>query len=110
MTDTLTTASTLSCPHGGTVTITSSNLTTTAAGSPIVRSSDTFTVAGCSFMLPGPKPSPCLSVRWIVADLRVTVGGVATLSQTSTGICLSAESVPQGPVTVSNTQRVVSTQ
>jgi hypothetical protein len=110
MTATLTTASSLSCPHGGTVSISSSNATTDAAGSKIVTISDTFTISGCAFTLPGPKPSPCVRVQWVVPDVRVRVGGVPTLSQTSVGVCISADSIPQGPVVVSSTQpKVVST-
>jgi hypothetical protein len=92
------------------VSISSSNATTDAAGSKIVTISDTFTISGCAFTLPGPKPSPCVRVQWVVPDVRVRVGGVPTLSQTSVGVCISADSIPQGPVVVSSTQpKVVST-
>lgn len=107
MAATLTTASQLKCPHGGTVSISTSNMTTDADGSKIARVSDTFTIAGCSFTLPGPKPSPCMKVQWIVPDVRVRVGGNPTLSTTSVGLCLSADSIPQGPVTISSTQSKV---
>lgn len=107
MASTLTTSSQLKCPHGGTVSVTTSNTTTDAAGSKIVTAADTFTVSGCAFTLPGPKPSPCVRVQWVMPDVRVRVGGSPVLSQTSVGLCLSAESVPQGPVTVSTTQQKV---
>lgn len=104
---TLTTASQLTCPHGGTVSVTTSNTTTDAAGSKIVTTTDTFTVSGCAFTLPGPKPSPCVRVQWVVPNVRVRVGGSPALSQTSVGICMSADSIPQGPVVVSATQAKV---
>lgn len=110
MAATLTTASSMTCPHGGTVSATTTNATTDAGGSKIVTIGDTFTISGCAFTLPGPKPSPCVRVQWVVPDVRVRVGGVPTLSQTSVGICMSADSIPQGPVVVSSTQvRAVST-
>ena len=104
---TLTTEASLSCPHGGSVSISTSNTTTDAGGSKIVTVADTFTVSGCAFTLPGPKPSPCVQVQWVVPDVRVRVGGTPTLSQTSVGLCLSADSIPQGPVVVSSTQTTV---
>jgi hypothetical protein len=103
----LTTASTLMCPHGGSVSATTSN-SRVKADAYLVTQSDTFTISGCAFTLPNGQPSPCASVMWMVADLRVTVGG-PTLSESSAGLCLSAASVPQGPVSISNTQSSVST-
>jgi hypothetical protein len=71
----LTTASVLMCPHGGSVSIITSNTQATAGGSPLVRTSDTFIIAGCPFTLPGPVPSPCVSVQWMQADTRSQAGG-----------------------------------
>jgi hypothetical protein len=98
----------LMCPHGGKVTIvpTSSVL---FDGAPVALGTDAFSVAGCAFTLPGPKPSPCVTVRWESTDKKVTVGGVATLSQTSSGICYSAEQAAQGPVIITSTQAKVKT-
>jgi hypothetical protein len=104
----LTAASTMTCPHGGQVQAVPSN--TRAKGDAfLLTTGDTFTVAGCPFTLPSGTPSPCMSVKWLVADLRVKAGS-ATLSQTSTGLCMSAANVPQGPVSVSQTQQRVQTQ
>jgi hypothetical protein len=106
---TLTTASTLQCPHGGQVQIVSSNTRVTAGGAPAATSADTFTIAGCPFQIPAtpPIPSPCVRVQWLVPDTQVTVGGPATLSEGSTGLCLAATGVPQGPVSVVSTQTEV---
>lgn len=109
----LTTMASLQCPHGGTVQIISANLRVKAAGAPLALSSDTFLIAGCPFQIPAapsPIPSPCVKVLWAATDLRARVNGSATLSQTSTGICLSAAQVPQGQIVILNTQMKVKSQ
>lgn len=104
----LTKAATMLCPHGGQVQAVPTN--TRAKGDDyLLTQSDTFTIAGCAFTIPPGTPSPCLTVQWVVADMRVKAGA-ATLSEASTGLCLSGMNVPQGPVSVVNTQRRVSTQ
>jgi hypothetical protein len=110
--NTLTTLSTLQCPHGGTVTIVSSNAKVQADGGFIATASDTFTVAGCPFQIPAtpPIPSPCLTVQWLVPDVMVTVNGQPSLSQSSTGLCLSAAQIPQGPVVISAAQAKASSR
>ena len=108
----LTTASMLMCPHGGTVSAISSNTKATAGGSPLVRSTDTFTIAGCPFQLPGtpPIPSPCMTVQWMQTDTKSTAGGDPTLSMNSQGLCLAATQAPQGTVVISTTQQKVTGQ
>ncbi|MEP6714011.1 MAG: hypothetical protein ABJC09_00465 [Terriglobia bacterium] len=110
--NTLTTLSSLQCPHGGTVTIVSSNSKVQAVSGFIATASDTFTIAGCPFQIPAtpPIPSPCLTVQWIVSDLRVTVNSLPSVSQGSTGLCLNAQQAPQGPVVVGTAQAKVSSQ
>ena len=99
----LTLASVLICPHGGTIQAITSNAQVSIAGVPVLRSSDTFLVAGCPFFI-GPKPSPCLTVQWIVADLRSAAANGATLSQSSIGLCLNEFQAPQGIAVVVQTQ------
>jgi len=108
--NTLTTLSSLQCPHGGTVSIVSSNTQVQADGGPIATMTDTFTIAGCPFQIPAtpPIPSPCMTVQWMVADTRVQINGLASLSQSSVGLCLSAAQVPQGPVVIASAQAKVS--
>lgn len=110
--DSLNTMATIQCPHGGTVQIISTNTRVKAGGAPLALSTDTFVVAGCPFQIPAvvPIPSPCVTVQWIVTDLRDKVNGTPTLSQSSVGLCLSAAQVPQGPVIVVNTQVRVQSQ
>jgi len=97
---TLTTASTLLCPHGGSVRAMPGS-PRARAGAALLRGSDTFIVAGCPFTTPAGTPNPCVSVQWTSTDTRVQAGG-ATLSAGSVGLCLSAAGVPQGPVQVAS--------
>lgn len=104
---TLTAASTLMCPHGGTITVTTSNTKTVADGA-VLRDTDTFTISGCSFNVSG-SPVPCLTVRWVKTDARVTVLGGRTLSEASIGLCLNGAQAPQGTVLVQRTQSTLRT-
>lgn len=106
---TLTTASRLQCPHGGTVQILSSHPAAAACGHPIATVGDTFLIVGCPFLLPPAIPSPCLTVKWLVSDRVGTVRGSATLSEGSAGMCMSAAQLPQGAVIVQQTQSVLGT-
>jgi len=66
--NTLTAASSLSCPHGGTVTITPSNTRAKADGDFIASAADTFTISGCPFQLPTvpPRRAPASWWQWMV--------------------------------------------
>jgi hypothetical protein len=93
------------CPHGGQITTVSTNTRVmVSGGQPVATQPDTYIVAGCAFTVPGPKPQPCVSVKWLVPAARVMVGGKPAILQTSTGICQSAEQLPQGPPNVIMTQ------
>ena len=100
----LTTASTLMCPHGGTVTG-SPGATKAVADAVVLRMSDTFTIAGCAFA-PGGVPSPCTIVQWTVGSGRVQHGGDFVLNASSVGLCIGP--APQGTVIVAGTQSKVS--
>lgn len=100
----LTTASVLMCPHGGSVSATTSNTRVRSDGALNVRPSDNFTISGCPFTLPNNKDHPCVRVEWVVAALRSTAGGDATLTRDSVGMCMAADNVPQGTVQVVATQ------
>lgn len=105
----LTTASSLACPHGGSVGIASTNSQVNAASAPLALATDTFAISGCPFQIPigtGSVPHPCVSVRWTKSNLMCTVNGQATLSQDSIGLCLAADQAPQGPVAIHNTQAI----
>lgn len=98
------------CPHAGQVTTISSNTRVLVGGMPVATMADTFLIAGCAFTIPGPKPQPCVKVQWLVPAARVLVNGQPAILQTSPGLCLSAEQIPQGPPTVVvNQPRVIGT-
>ena len=106
----LTTASTLMCPHGGQIQLSTSNSQALIDGSQALLLSDRHTVSGCPFQIPvgpGTKPQPCVSVQWLVGATQTRVGGVPVLLQSSVGLCLSVEQIPQGPPSVSQVQQVV---
>ncbi len=91
------------CPHSGQISVVSTNTRVKAMGQYVAVMGDTYTVAGCPFMV-GTKPQPCVKVQWIVPAIRVKVMGKQVLLKGSTGICLSAEQIPQGPPNVIVTQ------
>jgi hypothetical protein len=103
----LNTSSVMMCPHGGTVAAITSNTKVLAGGDPVVRSSDTFVITGCPFVIGG-VPSPCVQVQWIVPDTQSQAVGDFTLSESSVGLCLAATQVPQGTVVINFTQSQVS--
>jgi hypothetical protein len=104
----LTVASTMICPHGGTV-IATPGSPRAQARSPILRGSDTFVIVGCSFNVAG-APNPCVSVRWVQTATRVKHGGDLVLNEASVGLCLSGTQAPQGTVLIAATQQEVAGQ
>ena len=105
----LTTATAASCPHGGQASFTAGQSAVTVDGSAALVATDTTKIAGCSFTI-GNTPSPCTTVQWQNPATRVTAGGTPVLLDTSTGLCLSAASAPQGTLQVSSVQsRVTAT-
>jgi hypothetical protein len=98
----LTTASVMMCPHGGTVQAISGNTQVMAGGAPILRSSDTFIIAGCAFVI-GIVPSPCVTVQWVQPAAQSKIGD-PTLTEASVGLCQAATQAVQGPVIIASTQ------
>ena len=105
----LNSSSVLTCPHGGSVSIISSNTKAKAGEDFIARSSDTFIIAGCPLNIAG-APHPCMTVQWVQTDLRTKAAGDFTLSEQSVGLCLAGDQAPQGPVVIAFTQPQVSGQ
>lgn len=104
---TLNVNSLLQCPHGGSVKIISSNTRVKVDGAFAALATDQFVISGCPFQIPvgaGTVPSPCVTVRWALSDMRGKVNGIPTLSQGSVGLCLSALQVPQGSVIIASAQ------
>lgn len=100
----LTTASTLMCPHGGTVTGTP-GATKARADATVLRATDSFSIAGCTFNIGG-AAQPCTTVLWVMTAQRVRHGGDFVLNESSVGLCMGP--APQGTVMVSATQAKVS--
>lgn len=92
------------CTHGASTQIQTANTRVKAGGSFVTTVSDLFTVVGCPFTVPPPKPQPCVKVQWLAPSTRVQVNGSPVLLQTSTAICQSAEQIPQGAPNVVVTQ------
>lgn len=99
----LTTQSTLQCPHGGTVTSSTTNTRVKAAGVFVTRSTDMFTIAGCPFTISG-VPHPCVRVQWDVHCERHTSQGDPSLTLESVGLCLAGDGAMQGMVVIVSTQ------
>ena len=99
---------TLMCPHGATVNAVTSNARVMTDGQPVTVLPDTFPISpGCPFQVPvgaGTKPQPCVQARWVVPATRVFVSQQPALLQSSTGICQSAEQIPQGAPNIIVTQ------
>jgi len=92
------------CPHGGQVTVIPTSPRVLVSGQPVATMADVCLVAGCAFTIPPGKPQPCVKVQWLVPATRVFVNGQPVILQTSTGLCQSAEQIPQGPPVVIVTQ------
>jgi len=95
------------CPHGAPVQVVSSNSRVLVSGQPAAILNDTYLVTGCSFTVPTSKPQPCVKIQWMVPASRVKIIGQPAILQGSTGICQSAEQIPQGSPSVIATQKRV---
>ena len=100
----LTTTASMMCPHGGQVQPVSSNTSVTADGAPILRSSDTFTIVGCPFIV-ALVPHPCVTVQWVQPAAQSTISD-PTLTMARVGLCQAADQAVQGPVVIVSTQTV----
>jgi hypothetical protein len=97
------------CPHGVPVQTIPTNARVLVSGQPVILLSDTNLVAGCPFVVVA-VPTPCIRVQWLTPAVRVLINGQPPLLQTSTGICFSAQSTPNGPPIVPvNQPRVIAT-
>lgn len=98
----------MQCPHGGMATIAPSQPRVVVSGQPIATMASVMAVAGCVFTVPGPKPQPCVLVKWAMPSTRFLVGGQPAALIPSPGpgpaICQSVEQIPAGPPIVSAVQ------
>ncbi|MET8668162.1 hypothetical protein ABZV87_27980 [Streptomyces tendae] len=94
----LTAASTLTCPHGGSVTAIPSQGRMRLNGAPVVLATDTFVIAGCPFV--PVSPQPCVLVQWQLPAARGSSTAAPTLTQDSVGFCVAANGAVQGSVLI----------
>lgn len=104
----LTTGDVMMCPHGGTVSLSSSQSKVTAGGAAALRASDTFSVAGCAFTLPSGNPHPCMTVEWQSPSQTTSAASDKVLTTASVGMCKAGDQAPQGTVLIQKTQMQVS--
>lgn len=97
------------CPHGGSVSMVTTNAQVKVGGDFAVRQSDTFLITGCPFMI-GAATHPCVQVKWVQPAACSEVTGDFTLTEASTGLCVAADQAVQGTVQVVATQPQVSGQ
>jgi uncharacterized Zn-binding protein involved in type VI secretion len=94
---------TIKCPHGGQVSSITSNTKVLVAGQPVLNETDTFNVSGCFFTV-GNKAQPCVILKQFAGTTRVLINGQRVVVQDGSGICQSAEQIPQGAPNVVTTQ------
>ncbi|SEO03852.1 hypothetical protein SAMN05216404_11086 [Nitrosospira multiformis] len=99
----LNTSSVLMCPHGGKVQLVSANTRVKAMGDYMLRTSDKFTITGCSLNIAG-VPHPCVRVQWMQPATRSQVQSDSTLTKDNIGLCVAADQAVQGTVTISFAQ------
>src|SRR5438876_12302061 len=98
------------CPHLAPATSPPVQTRVLLSGQPAATAASLFTVAGCPFTIPGPKPQPCVTLKWLMPATRVLINGQPALLQTppgpgpGAGLALSAEQIPQGPPVVNAMQ------
>jgi len=92
--------STVMCPHGGQVSMTTTNMRVMVEGQPVVTIDDQSQVVGC-------PSGQCVSVEWLVPASRVFVNGKPVILSHSSGMCRGADTSPKGtPVVISTQTRV----
>ena len=92
-----------SCPHSGNVQASPGSSRVRVGQQPALRSSDVCLISGCSFVVAA-KAQPCLKIQWLVTASRVRIEGQPAVLRDSTGLCQSAEQIPQGPPLLMSTQ------
>lgn len=103
----VTTATVAQCPHAIPGTLLSSASKVLVLGMPPLVMGDKGTVAGCPFQLPGPTPSPCVTLMFTGASSKVLVEGKPALKMNPPDMGHAATQAPQGPVIWSSIQTKV---
>jgi uncharacterized Zn-binding protein involved in type VI secretion len=96
------------CTHAAPANVITSNSRVLVSGQPAATLTDQYLITGCAFTVPTGKPQPCVRIQWLTPATRVFVNGQPVILQTSSGLCLSAEQIPQGaPIVVASQPRVI---
>jgi hypothetical protein len=94
----------MTCPHGGLVTpVIIGSRRFILSGSFALTLGDSAFIAGCPATDADGQPQPCLTVQWL-SPASLVIEGVPALTMTSSGICLSGNQAPQGPVLIQPAQ------
>jgi hypothetical protein len=91
------------CPHGAPLQVVPSQPRVMLSGQPAATAFDQFLVTGCAFTLPGGKPQPCVTAKFLPA-LKVLLSGKPAVLKSNGLICQSIEQIPAGPPSVTATQ------
>ena len=109
----LTTSSVLMCPHGGTVTIISSNTQVMAGGDFLVRASDTFIIAGVPVhhrFGTAPPACSCSGCNRPRTGQAAAVTSHSPKRSVGCALCVAVDQAVQGTVLVTVTQEQVAGQ
>ena len=102
----------MSCPHGGQVTVKPGKTKVTVGDPPQALyvlddfEQTTPAVSGCGFNISG-SPSPCRYLRWLAPSLKVTIEKSPALLSSSVALCLNDAQLPQGKALVTGFQTKV---
>jgi hypothetical protein len=95
----------MQCTHLGLAKIAPSQPRVLVSGQPVATMAGLIGVTGCTFTIPGPKPQPCVTVKWTMPSTRFLVNRKPALLDPAPGpgpgVCQSAEQIPQGAPVVS---------
>jgi hypothetical protein len=86
------------CGHAGSASHVPTNMRVRAGGSPVAVATDQHMVAGCA--LTSVPSTPCTVLMWSVPAIRVRIGGVPALLQTSIPMGIGPGTVLAGQVRV----------
>jgi hypothetical protein len=96
------------CTHGIPAQIIPTQPRVLVSAQPVATMTAQIVVPGCPFTLPGPVPSPCVLIKWLMPSARVLVMGqpamVVAAPGPGPGICQSPAQIPQGPPIVGAVQ------
>jgi hypothetical protein len=94
----ITSQTTVMCGHAGSATHVPTQLRVRAGGSPVAVATNQHMVAGCA--LSSVPSTPCTALTWTTPAMRVRVGGIPALVQSSVPMGIGPGIVTVGQVRV----------